>query len=222
MNRMRVFLLSLAVALSGIACAQTTELQKYELLPEALVEVFLDHVQTFPSTSISIGQDQYYGQTDPYGKIYGFGRYVRADGVQVFGIFREGRLIQGITLLSNTASVGDATHYASYNLTTGQLDYVFEGSHRKLFDTRALRNNKFMSLTYVNGDQYVGETVGNKRHGLGLYFYANGDIWFGVYQDNARKGYGATFTVDEHLIIGEWDDEQTIRETDVSKIKKRR
>ena len=222
MNRMRIFLLSLAVALSSIACAQTTELMKYELLPEALVDVFLDHVQAFPSTDISIGQDQYFGQTAPSGKIYGFGRYVRADGVQVFGIFREGRLIQGITLLSTSASVGDATHYASYNLTTGQLDYVFKGSHRQLFDTRALKNNKFMSFTYVNGDQYVGETVGNKRHGLGLYFYANGDIWFGVYQDNVRKGYGATFTTDDHLIIGEWDDETVKRETDVSKLKKRR
>lgn len=222
MNHLRIFLLSLAVTLGSMALAQTTDLQKYAMLSEPLVEVFLDHVQAFPSTTISFGQDQYFGQTDPDGKIYGFGRYVRADGVQVFGIFREGKLIQGITLLSSTASVGDVTHYASYNLTTGQLDYVFEGSHRKLFDTRALRNNKFLSLTYVNGDQYVGETVGNKRHGLGLYFYANGDIWFGVYQDNARKGYGATFTVDEHLIIGEWDDEQTIRETDVSKIKKRR
>lgn len=222
MNNLRLIYLSLVLTLSTMTFAQTADLQKYARLSEPLVEVFLDHVQTFPSTSISIGQDQYYGQTDPYGKIYGFGRYVRADGVQVFGIFREGRLIQGITLLSNTASVGDATHYASYNLTTGQLDYVFEGSHRKLFDTRALRNNKFMSLTYVNGDQYVGETVGNKRHGLGLYFYANGDIWFGIYQDNVRKGYGATFTTDDHLIIGKWDDEQTIRETDVSKLKKRR
>lgn len=222
MNHTRVFLLSLAVTLCSMTFAQSTSLQKYERLTEPLVQVFLDHVQAFPSTSISIGQDQYFGQTDPNGKIYGFGRYVRADGVQVFGIFREGKLIQGITLLSNTASVGDATHYASYNLTTGQLDYVFEGSHRKLFDTRALRDNKFLSLTYVNGDQYVGETLGGKRHGLGIYFYANGDIWFGVYQDNVRKGYGATFTIDEHLIIGEWDGEEVKRETDVSKLKKKR
>lgn len=222
MNNLRIFLLSLAVAVSSVAFAQSNTLQKYEQLSQDLLEVFIDHVQAFPSTTISIGQDQYFGQTDPNGKIYGFGRYVRADGVQVFGIFREGKLIQGITLLSNSASVGNATHYASYNLTTGQLDYVFEGSHRKLFDTRALRDNKFLSLTYVNGDQYVGETFGSKRHGLGLYYYANGDVWFGVYQDNGRKGYGATFTTDDHLIIGEWDGENAKRETDVSKLKKRR
>ncbi|MDE6159042.1 MAG: hypothetical protein K2F69_02955 [Bacteroidaceae bacterium] len=219
---MRTFLLSLALSAGSIAFAQGTELQKYAMLPDPLVEVFLDHVQAFPSTTISMGLDQYYGQTDSKGSLYGFGRYVRADGVQVFGLFREGKLIQGITLLSASASVGDATHYANYNLTTGQLDYVFQGSHRQLFDTRALRGNKFLSLTYVNGDQYVGETLDGKRHGLGIYFYANGDIWFGVYQDNVRKGYGATFTIDDHLIIGKWNGEEAIRETDVSKIKRKR
>ncbi len=222
MNNVRTFLLSLALSAGSIAFAQGTELQKYAMLPDPLVEVFLDHVQAFPSTTISMGLDQYYGQTDSKGSLYGFGRYVRADGVQVFGLFREGKLIQGITLLSASASVGDATHYANYNLTTGQLDYVFQGSHRQLFDTRALRGNKFLSLTYVNGDQYVGETLDGKRHGLGIYFYANGDIWFGVYQDNVRKGYGATFTIDDHLIIGKWNGEEAIRETDVSKIKRKR
>lgn len=222
MNNVRTFLLSLALSAGSMAFAQSSDLQKYAMLPEPLVEVFLDHVQAFPSTTISIGQDQYYGQTDSKGSLYGFGRYVRADGVQVFGLFREGKLIQGITLLNTSASVGDATHYANYNLTTGQLDYVFQGSHRQLFDTRALRGNKFLSLTYVNGDQYVGETLDGKRHGLGIYFYANGDIWFGVYQDNVRKGYGATFTIDDHLIIGKWNGEEAIRETDVSKIKRKR
>lgn len=222
MKNVRTYLLSLALSSGSIAFAQSTNLQKYELLPEPLVEVFLDHVESFPSTTISIGQDQYYGQTDSKGNLYGFGRYVRADGVQVFGLFRGGKLIQGITLLSSSASVGNTTHYASYNLTTGQLDYVFQGSHRQLFDTRALRGNKFLSLTYINGDQYVGETLDGKRHGLGLYFYANGDIWFGVYQDNVRKGYGATFTVNDRLIIGEWNDEDAIRETDVSKIKRKK
>lgn len=222
MNNVRTFLLSLALSAGSMAFAQSSDLQKYAMLPDPLVEVFLDHVQAFPSTTISMGLDQYYGQTDSKGSLYGFGRYVRADGVQVFGLFREGKLIQGITLLSASASVGDATHYANYNLTTGQLDYVFQGSHRQLFDTRALRGNKFLSLTYVNGDQYVGETLDGKRHGLGIYFYANGDIWFGVYQDNVRKGYGATFTIDDHLIIGKWNGEEAIRETDVSKIKRKR
>ena len=120
MNNVRTFLLSLALSAGSIAFAQGTELQKYAMLPDPLVEVFLDHVQAFPSTTISMGLDQYYGQTDSKGSLYGFGRYVRADGVQVFGLFREGKLIQGITLLSASASVGDATHYANYNQYVGE------------------------------------------------------------------------------------------------------
>ncbi len=202
--------------------AQQQNLQKYSPLAEPLMEVFLDHVEEYPSALLSMGQDQYLGQVDAQGNIYGFGRYIRQDGVQVFGLFRNGELIQGITLLKESATVGNASHYSSYSLSTGQLEFIFFANQRQLFDTQKLRDYQFLSLAYSNGDQYMGETVRGQRHGLGLYFYANGDIWYGVYQNNARKGYGALFSSDNTITIGHWDGEETFREIFVRQSKGKR
>ncbi len=199
------------ILVNGICASAQTTIQKYDILPTKMVDVFLDHVQGFPSTMLNIGQDQYFGQVDSKGNIYGYGRYMRSDGVQLFGLFREGKMIQGITLLQNSAMVGDTEHYASYSTTTGQLEYIFKSNHRQLYDTGALRNYKFLSMSYSNGDQYVGETMNGQRHGLGIYYYANGDVWFGIYQNNVRNGNGAHFSQEDKMTIGVWTGEDCLR-----------
>ncbi len=202
-----------------IASAQQNNIQKYDALPEPMMNVFLDQVWDNPSDLISMGQDQYLGQVDADGNIYGYGRFLRQDGVQVFGLFRNGELIQGITLLKESATIGNATHYSSYSLSSGQLEFVFMSNQRQLYDTKRLSDYQFLSLTYANGDQYTGETVKGIRHGLGLYFYANGDIWFGVYQNNVRQGFGALFTFENELVIGHWEGEEMIRKISVKRAK---
>ena len=66
--------------------------------------------------------------------------------------------------------------------------------------------NKFMVLTYPNGDKYVGEVIDNKREGYGLYFYANGNYYYGKYKNNKQYGYGALFKQqNNNVTIQYWD-----------------
>ena len=48
---------------------------------------------------------RFYVNFRPKGTIYGFGRFVRQDGTQIFGLFRNGQLVHGITLTNRSASV---------------------------------------------------------------------------------------------------------------------
>ncbi len=209
-------LASLAIA----AAAQRTPFPKYDVAPDEMQQVFLDQVADYRSRLVTDGTNQYLGQTDKEGHFYGYGRYLRSDGSQIFGQFRNGEMITGITLGTESAIVGNAGFYCSYSLKTGKLEFVFESGSRKLYDTAALEEYGFVSMRYANGDRYVGEVYQGNRHGLGIYFYANGDIWFGQYDRNERKGFGAMFDQDNYLIIGLWNGENTVREIEVKVAKK--
>ena len=64
-----------------------------------------------------------------------------------------------------------------------------------------------MSLTYQNGDRYIGETVDGKRDGYGLYYYAEGNYYYGQYANNKRRGYGALFRSDNSISLQFWGPE---------------
>jgi len=202
-------LLLLFISLS--AEAQHTPFQKYVMPPEGFQQVFLDHVAGYTSQVITMGENQYVGQTDSDGHLYGFGRYVKSDGTQIIGQFREGELIFGITMGRTSVLVGNQDHYCSYSLTTSQLEYVFHSQERQLVDTKSLQGYAFVSMRYANGDQYIGEVYNGHRHGFGIYYYANGDIWYGSYRDDFRNGYGALFCQDNRINIGCWEAEDTRR-----------
>lgn len=204
-------LLCAALALGLTARAQQTPFARYELPSEGFNHVYLDLVAAFPVRSITMGDDQFVGQTDPNGRIYGYGRYVRSDGTQIVGQFRNGELLFGITLGQHSALVGQPKYYSSYSLTTGRLEYVYHSSTRQLLDTKALGEYAFVSMSYANGDQYMGETYQGRRHGYGIYYYANGDFWFGEYDKDVRQGFGALFKTDNTLVIGQWDGEDQRR-----------
>ena len=46
------------------------------------------------------------------------------------------------------------------------------------------------TLTYFDGDKYVGEWRNGKWHGQGTYTYANGAKYVGQYKDDKRHGQG--------------------------------
>ena len=208
--------ISLLLYLIIIVCthgnAQKTPFEKYGVCPAEMEHVFLDHVEKFASKVITMGENQYVGQVDKDGKLYGYGRYVKGDGTQIIGKFRDGQLVFGITLGKESAIVGNASFYSSYSLTTSKLEYVFLSNTRQLLDTKALGEYGFVSMRYSNGDQYIGEVFQGMRHGYGIYYYANGDLWFGQYANNYRCGFGALFTRDNRLTIGQWEAEDTRRE----------
>lgn len=200
-----------ALLLASQAYAQRTPIEKYELVPAAFEQVYLDHIQGFPCRTINLTDSQYWGQVDKDGKLYGYGMFINGDGSQITGKFRDEQMIQGITITQNSALVGNPSFYASYSLTTGRLEFIFRSYERVLVDTKQQLDYGFVIMKYANGDQYVGEVYQRKRHGLGLYYYANGDCWFGQYNNDIRSGFGALFRAGENIEIGQWEGEDERR-----------
>lgn len=48
----------------------------------------------------------------------------------------------------------------------------------------------FGTLTYADGDKYVGNWLDGKMHGHGTYVYADGDTYEGEWKDDKRHGKG--------------------------------
>lgn len=191
--------------------AQTTPLPKYEIAPADFEHVYLDMVARNPCRLITSGSGQYVGQTDGDGLIYGYGLFVSNDGSQRIGQYRNGNFMFGITINNDNAVVGGNDFYASYSLTTGRLEYIFQANQKTVMSGETLYDYAFVSMNYKNGDRYVGEIYKGKRHGYGIYYYANGDFWYGQYRNDVRCGFGALFTADNHLSIGQWNIEDTPR-----------
>lgn len=211
MKTRRLWSAALGVAVSAAAYAQRTPLEKYEIAPAAFEHVYLDKVGAFPVTLATSDKGQYVGQVDDNHVIYGYGAFINNDGGQRVGQFRKGDFIFGITLTDKSATVGSPQHYASYSMNTGRLEYVFRANEQQLMDTETQYDYAFVSISYKNGDRYIGEIYKGKRHGYGIYYYANGNYWYGQYKDDVRCGFGALFTVENKLVIGQWNIEDTPR-----------
>eukprot|EP00048_Salpingoeca_helianthica_P016679 m.233595 g.233595 ORF g.233595 m.233595 type:complete len:317 (-) comp19220_c0_seq1:27-977(-) len=64
------------------------------------------------------------------------------------------------------------------------------------------------TLTYPNGDRFVGLFEGGKRQGQGTYFFSNGDRFEGVYSQGKASGPGKLFYSDGHRFEGEFSDDK--------------
>lgn len=62
---------------------------------------------------------------------------------------------------------------------------------------------EYAAYTWPNGDTYVGEWKGTKKHGKGTYTYANGNKYVGQYYESMRHGHGV-FYFGEFKFEGEW------------------
>lgn len=204
-------LLFMLIFCTSAQWAQQTELLKYETIPVDFQHVYLDFVGDHACRLNTSDHGQYIGQTDYKGVIYGYGMFCNNDGSQIVGQFRNGQLLFGITMNGESAMVGSKNFYACYSLTTGRLQYVFKEKENKLYDMKTQYDYAFVSITYNNGDRYIGEIVRGKRHGYGIYYYANGDYWYGQYNNDIRNGFGAHFTTTNNLQIGQWKGEETPR-----------
>ena len=176
--------------------------------------VLLDHIDGFDSHLISSATGQYVGQTDDGHLLYGFGSYLDNNANQRIGLFRSGSFLFGISITTTSAIVGTTDDYVSYSLSTGNMDYVFHAGQKTLVDMRDAGDYAFVSMTYANGDRYIGETYKNKRHGYGIYYYSNGDFWWGEYNDDARSGIGCLFRTNHSLRFGIWEGEEEKRATE--------
>ena len=143
--------------------------------------------------------------------LYGYGQYITDDGNIIIGKFRQGELIQGISLGKDNVIVGNKNFYCSYSLTTGKLEYIYNNGTKQISQPDDIKDYTFMSQDFANGDKFIGELYKGKRHGLGIYYYADGGLWYGCFNNDIRNGFGAWFKADNDLVIGLWDGEEERR-----------
>lgn len=207
-----ILICTLCVWVYSIACsAQSTLIDKYPFPPHDYQEVFMDYVSDNPVRIITTSAGQYVGQMDKNSLLCGYGMFVNNDGSQIVGQFNKGKLLFGVTIANSYARVGSLVSFANYSLTKGGLEYISRQGSKDVIDTNGLYDYAFVSMSYPNGDQYVGEIYRQKRHGYGIYYYANGDIWYGEYNNDIRDGYGVLIDKDNNFTIGHWEGEDLRR-----------
>lgn len=203
--------LALIAVTASVCHAQKTPIEKYELVPDGHMEVYLDYVSSFNGKSLTTPSGEYIGQANRQNQIYGYGMFIGNDGSKVTGMFRDGGLLFGITQTMQRTIVGSPDKYVAYSNTTGRVEYIVRGQEQLIMEGPEQYNYGFVTMRYANGDQYMGEIFMNRRHGFGIYYYANGDIWYGPYENDMRNGYGVLFTETDGILLGEWRGEQVKR-----------
>lgn len=197
----------LQLMLVTTAHAQFARLDRYPDIPTQYDAAFVDHVKDFASGVAKSSYGQYFGQITKDRNVYGFGAYYTDQDGVIYGQYRRGNFLFGIKMATQTAKVGTNDHYICYDLTTGDPVYIFKDGDKYKLTVEFIRTYRFESLTYQNGDKYVGETVNGKRDGVGIYFYNNGDYYYGKYKNNEQRGYGALFFTDNTIKIQYWKGE---------------
>ena len=62
------------------------------------------------------------------------------------------------------------------------------------------------TITFDNGNTYVGELQDNKMHGQGTLTYDSGTKYIGEFKNNKKHGKGTVIHADGGKIVGEWKD----------------
>lgn len=188
------------MAISGQTLAQNTPIEKYPQVPPMFYHTFLDHVQDNAVYSALKDNVQYIGQAGKDNRSYGFGSFADQKG-RLIGFFRNGRYEMGISFMPSYALVGTTTDYVAYNLNTGEISY-FVKNGVMVNPTTDTSDYAFVSMSYTNGDRYVGETYKKNRHGFGIYYYSTGGFWFGQYDNGVCEGPGCLFRPNNTMRIG--------------------
>ena len=66
--------------------------------------------------------------------------------------------------------------------------------------------NCFGTLTFANGEKYVGEYKDGKNNGQGTYTYPDGRKYVGEWKDSKKNGQGTFTFLDGRKYVGEWKD----------------
>ena len=78
-------------------------------------------------------------------------------------------------------------------------------------DTNTIRGSCFGTNTFANGNKYVGEYKGYKRHGQGTFIWADiniGNKYVGEYQNNQMHGQGIYTYSNGDKFVGEYKNDK--------------
>ena len=124
----------------------------------------------------------------------------------------EGEWADGVRCGQGTFSVPDVGAYEGEWLDdapTGQGTYT--DPNGDVCDAEWLDGTIFLktrTITYDNGDVYVGECQGETPNGQGTMTYADGTVYEGEWADGVRCGQGIYTDAENNTYEGEWKDDQ--------------
>lgn len=199
----------LFLAFSSVVFAQN-RIVLYPELCDQLQAVFCDYAEREGEVKYISSRDGQYVGNLINNKIYGWGYFLSNNGSQTIGQYRDGKLVFGITMTSETARVGSEEHFVEYDMATGEILRVHSSDGNLPLAPPYVSVGKtpaaytFQRMRYGNGDAYYGEMLNGRRHGYGIYYWANGDFWYGKYENGFRQGYGALFKPDHRVFFGKW------------------
>ena len=75
-------------------------------------------------------------------------------------------------------------------------------------DTSVTWNNCFGTITWTDGEKYVGEFKDGTYHGQGTYTAPNGDKYVGEWKDNKQHGQGTVTFSNGEKYVGEYKDDK--------------
>ena len=67
-------------------------------------------------------------------------------------------------------------------------------------------HNCFGTITFDNGNKYVGEFKDDKKHGKGTYLFLDGDKYVGEFKDDKKTGKGTYTFASGKVKSGIWAD----------------
>ena len=144
------------------------------------------------------------------------GTYKAETGHQYKGMFKNGKIIKGISLYSGGSKyVGEFKNfkpdgYGTFLWDNGDRYYgswrdgKTHGKGTKLWNdgreyVGTFKNDKLHgegSLYYPDGEKYEGEFLNGKRHGEGTFTYPDGTAFIGKFVKGKQKGLGTCINVD--------------------------
>lgn len=202
---MRKIFFALVFIVSAMVNAQVTAIDRYPIVPAAYNAVFVDHVKDYVAGVAKTEEGQYFGQISESQEIYGFGSFVTTKDEAIYGQYRKGEFLMGIKMCVDHALVGNNKHYIYYDLATGEPQYIVKDGQKYEVALEYRKSHRFVTLTYENGDKYVGETTTGERDGYGLYFYKDGNYYYGKYSKNKRVEVGAMFHTNNIVTAMFWE-----------------
>ena len=86
------------------------------------------------------------------------------------------------------------------------VEGVFAQSNLPACPSSGYLHNCFGTVTFANGNKYVGEWKDNKYNGQGTFTFADGAKYVGEFKDGTRNGQGTDTFVNGSKYVGEYKD----------------